>query len=196
MKRVPLQTVTLPILIPAANRTDGHATWEEGSRPVQELRLNDLRPLLESLDPRGVHRWAGLVTLRDAVRSSDELLFEKAASSARRGEAAIVLSQLMSKEISRARIVLWYARKMVLLRDMSGSKPFVPPPDKLIPAIYCEDVKTALFVFAAIGRGLSICPRCDKTFVQKQKRRHQQYCSIRCREAHRVERWRKRQRTK
>lgn len=71
---------------------------------------------------------------------------------------------------------------------------------KLAPGLFCPDISTALLVhaiMAALGTkakanvGLRLCPKCGRPFLQRRK--DQFYCSIRCREAHRVERWRARQ---
>src|ERR1035441_7823884 len=61
-----------------------------------------------------------------------------------------------------------------------------------MPAIWCDDVKTAFYVRALLeaagGKGLHMCPHCSQPFFQD--RPNQNYCSIAHREAHRVARWR------
>jgi hypothetical protein len=90
------------------------------------------------------------------------------------------LKRRISKHLKGARLVLW----------QKG--------EQLLPAIYCPHMLCALYVrtlFSAIGaRRLAICPRCGEPFAQE--RPNQEYCSIRCREAHRVARFRERQKSK
>jgi hypothetical protein len=87
-----------------------------------------------------------------------------------RDKAAAILSQLLTSELSKARIVMW--------RTRSG----------LVPAIYCPDAQSALFAYVLVLQQVAICPHCDSVFVKS--RPDQQYCKIAHREAHRVARWR------
>lgn len=86
------------------------------------------------------------------------------------------LAVLLSNSLGKARLVLWW-------RDAES---------RLLPAIYCPDVASALYARALVrfvgGRSFLVCPHCGDFFVQE--RSDQDYCSIRCREAHRVARWR------
>lgn len=90
--------------------------------------------------------------------------------------ARALLAIELSRAMQQARLVLWWYEKK----------------ERFLPAIYCPDVTTALYVRALLGiakgKALLICPKCSKPFLQK--RSDQDYCSIRCREAHRVARWR------
>jgi ribosomal protein S27AE len=71
-----------------------------------------------------------------------------------------------------------------------------------MPAIFCPDYKTAVFVRLVLGKRLDLrnrlsksvkfCPRCGKHFVQSHPK--QEYDTPKCREAHRVARWRAKQR--
>lgn len=72
---------------------------------------------------------------------------------------------------------------------------------KLAPGLFCPDVSLAFLVHAlmsALGPkgnvGLRLCPKCSGPFLQKRK--DQSYCSIRCREAHRVQRFRARKKAR
>jgi hypothetical protein len=91
-----------------------------------------------------------------------------------------LFSGVVSDELDPVRLVLWW----------SGSK--------FRPALYCPDLKCALFTFVLMrivaGRGWGVCLHCGAFFVQK--RSDQTYCTIAHREAHRVARWRKRFRSK
>jgi hypothetical protein len=85
-----------------------------------------------------------------------------------------VVAGLVTRELDPVRLVLWW----------SGSC--------FLPAIWCEDLREAIYVLSlpafAGGKALMVCPRCREVFVQS--RPDQDYCSIRCREAYRVARWR------
>ena len=92
-----------------------------------------------------------------------------------------ILAEVLSSALGKAQIVLWW-------QDTKR---------RFLPAIYCPDVASALYVRALVkfagGRSFLVCPHCGDFFVQE--RSDQDYCSIRCREAHRVARWREQQRT-
>jgi hypothetical protein len=201
---------TVPVLVPAGDgRVDGAASWQEHFglfHPVRSLRKSDLPSMFKSLDQEDLRRFTGLVTLRDAIESSDALLTEKLVrsykpllrdiarryfkelelptaqkdlnaiahflmSGDRREKAVAIVSQLLTKELSQANLVMW--------RTKSGA----------IPAIFCQDTRTALFVCVAVLGLLGICPHCDVVFPKE--RPDQDYCSVSHREAHRVARWRK-----
>jgi hypothetical protein len=93
--------------------------------------------------------------------------------------------RLLSYEVSRivgmwASVVLWW---------VDG---------KFIPAIYCFDMKTALyihtfFIAPAGGLGFRICPYDGEQFFQA--RPNQEYCCLRHREDYRVARWRNKEKT-
>jgi len=59
---------------------------------------------------------------------------------------------------------------------------------QLRPGLFCPDFKTAVAVHLLLHDTFRVCPRCDKTFVVTHPT--QQCCSIQCREAHRIARWR------
>lgn len=86
-----------------------------------------------------------------------------------------LLSELMSRALDSVRLVLWH----------SG--------EQLRPAIYCPEIKHAVYVFLLMrigrGHGWGVCPHCGGFFF-KRKRSDQNYCTIAHREAHRVARWR------
>lgn len=92
--------------------------------------------------------------------------------------AASDIRQLLSEEISESlssvRLVLWLSKEGFRM------------------ALYCPEVKTALYLFCLLGfvsgTGIGLCPKCGSLF--KQSRPNQTYCSIQHREAHRVARWR------
>jgi len=97
------------------------------------------------------------------------------------------LPQFVSGLLDDARVVLWWSSKW----------------KQFIPAIFCPDYKTAVFVKLVLGKRLDlgnrlsksvrVCPRCGKHFVQMHPK--QDYDTPKCREAHRVARWRSKQRS-
>jgi hypothetical protein len=91
-----------------------------------------------------------------------------------------LLSYVISMELQKSRFVLWWTR------------------EKFRPAIWCPDIKTALYARVLLGvvggKGFCMCPHCSLWFVQD--RPDQTYCSISHREAHRVARWRAQQKLK
>lgn len=95
---------------------------------------------------------------------------------AQRGKSLGVLERILTDALHEARLILWRQEKS----------------QRLFPAIYCPDAATAVYVCALVriagGRAFRVCPNCGNPFVQQ--RTDQDYCSIHCREAHRVARWR------
>jgi hypothetical protein len=80
-----------------------------------------------------------------------------------------LLSQLMSEGLESVRLVLWWSGNGVR------------------PAIYCPDLKAAVYTFL-LTKKWGVCLHCGDFFIQK--RPDQNYCMIAHREAHRVARWR------
>jgi hypothetical protein len=87
-------------------------------------------------------------------------------------------SSLMTQILKCTQFVIWYSEK----------------DERLLPALYCPDKKTAVFAMRFTGRIL-VCPKCDTPFIPIAG--NIDYCCIKHRESHRVERfrWRKKQRT-
>jgi hypothetical protein len=59
--------------------------------------------------------------------------------------------------------------------------------------IYCPDVATAIAAKVLLGN-IRLCLHCQKVFLPEQSGEF--YCSVKCREAHRVARWRARKKAK
>jgi hypothetical protein len=76
------------------------------------------------------------------------------------------LPPAVTQEMSGARLVLWWNKDQ----------------GRFLPAIFCEDYGTALFVRGAM-RDLRACPGCDQAFVVG--RPDQEYHTVACRERHR-----------
>ena len=56
----------------------------------------------------------------------------------------------------------------------------------------CDNMRTAV-AYKMLFNGIRICLRCHRLFSGKE---NQDYCSVQCREAHRVARWRESQKMK
>ena len=185
--------------------------------PVRALRDEELRPgakanLIGRLKPADQNRLLGLIGMRQALESGDSLQIENlekayqklvpnilamswpqpkadsptmeiieaatARTFAQRGksDALALLARLLTRALRRGRLVLWWEEKK----------------QRFLPALYCPDFATALYVRALLGivggKALLLCPRCGNPFFQE--RSDQDYCSVGCREAHRVARWR------
>jgi hypothetical protein len=65
----------------------------------------------------------------------------------------------------------------------------VPPLrfERPIDAMLCPDIARA-YAYLLFFDGLAVCPRCSKLFAKESEQ--QSCCSVKCRESHRVTRWR------
>jgi hypothetical protein len=90
-------------------------------------------------------------------------------------EFAQLATEFLTDSIERVRLVYWLEHK---------SK-------QVGVGLYCPDFKTAVAVHLLLAGAFRVCPRCHKTFAVRHPK--QMCCSIECREAHRVARWRARQ---
>jgi hypothetical protein len=88
------------------------------------------------------------------------------------GWSNVHVPQLATAPMEEARLVLWYSGKSKL-----GSSPFVP-------AIYCPNLKSALFVRAFLS--LQTCPHCGVLFLPEKE--NVIYCCEAHGHAHRVAR--------
>jgi hypothetical protein len=187
--------VTMPVLLRSGpSEADGHATWEPGFaglKSVRVLKSSDTRSL-SSLSALDRERLLGVIALAKALQARDSLaaanacvrlsglndpglktLLHKVATRSTR-YAQAELSRLVSDVLSEVKLKLWW----------SG--------ESFRPALLCPDLRTALYVQALLsivgGRALVVCPHCGRAFVQK--RSDQDYCSVGCRDNHRIARWR------
>jgi uncharacterized C2H2 Zn-finger protein len=185
--------------------------------PVRMLRDAELRPTskakwIDQLGPIDQKRLLGLLSLRQALETRDKLQIEKlekvyqnlvpdilaeggqrkvdrataeiiegatartfAQWHARNPNVQPFLARVLTKAIQPAQLVVWWNK------------------GRFLPALYCPDLATAFYVRCMLGiaggNALVVCPRCGNPFLQE--RSDQDYCSVRCREAHRVARWRR-----
>lgn len=219
MQRGPYNSVTtIPVLI-ACSSMEGDETVNlappqamlkgtlVGLCPVRVLQDANLDREIRSLRSDDKERLLALIALRQALEGDDRLSVEKREAAyrrvmhellgplvglqeakqenfqasmarlfAQRGKSLNVLERLLTHAVRNARLIIWRPKDE----------------GRLLPAIHCPDVATALYVRALVriagGKALVVCPNCGNLFLQQ--RSDQDYCSIRCREAHRVARWR------
>src|SRR5215469_11698102 len=87
----------------------------------------------------------------------------------------IWITQFLEKFLSRTRLTYWVR---------NGSS-------ELQPAVFCPDLGTAMAVHVILNGAMRVCPHCGTIFTAQHLK--QQYtCSVRCREAHRIARFRAR----
>ncbi len=97
---------------------------------------------------------------------------------------AYALCKIMNRGIQQSQFIVWWVERE----------------RRLAPGLYCEDVSSALFALALIGRGrpgsLCVCLRCGAPFFARRGK--QAYCSHRCQTAAAMMRYRanKKQREK
>lgn len=108
-------------------------------------------------------------------REALDVVLGRRPSSRAAKDACWLLSEDVSEMLSASsRLVLWWTG------------------ERFTPAIWCDDLKAAIYVRAMLsvvgGKGIRICPHCSEIFFQR--RPDQNYCSVAHREAHRVARWR------
>jgi hypothetical protein len=199
MQRDQYNTVTIEILVPASPaEADGETYYEEPVRvrrfTTEDLNRNSTRgkKTWQQIESWKQTEMLNLVDLVRTIRDGDAIATEKALLNLKATRGPIVLGitkallkepgfaqQMLVKELSNQldaiRLVLWRQE------------------ERVAPALLCPDVGSALLVrvvMSAVGAtaGLRLCPKCGQAFLQK--RADQDYCSVKCREAHRVERWR------
>ena len=190
-------THELPVLVPATpgEASDGFANFDSSSRKVRLVTKSDLHGngLRRAIPEQKLDLFLGATSLKAAHEKDDQPALEKAyqklsqwlwgsnapASLPRgfskdRRWARLHLPQLVTSELADVRIVLWWC-------DTWSS---------FSPALYCPDLATAVMLKGLWG-DLRVCPWCTEPFVPG--RPDQQYCRPAHREAHRVARWRAKQ---
>ena len=213
VQRKALHPVTdIPIIISCEDRKipDGQAYVDIDSpfRPVRIFTAAEWgkKDILRSLKPRDVRFLGDCWLLRRAYNSKDQLAVQPSwerlypfligrelwdegkfdslpeqqrmanivgRSLAVQERQGIIswLPVVVSQALRDVRLVLWWFEKV----------------EKFMPAIFCPDLKTAIFVKGLLGE-IRCCPRCEKLFVPRNS--NVDYCSPAHRDAHRVARWR------
>ena len=196
--------MAVPVIVAAteaqkkARQYDGHANFQELLLPVVVLggehfpetdciaaaqafpdliALTQLRTALEKQDDYAAHEALEKLLAIDPTADGAQQ-FRSVPQGKKRvsiialfAPGRVILPRIFTEKVSQARLVLWR-------RSEKTDKQFWP-------AVYCPDLKTALFARAAL-RDLLCCPSCDKAF--RPERPDQQYCSLRCRERFRQRR--------
>lgn len=158
----------------AAKRFDTAAQMKKGEHDRQSPSLMPERWVTSDWG-----RWVTMVFGLKSGQELDALLRYGGYKSGPHAQREIKwrLSLEMSKAVEDVRFVLWWTG------------------ERFLPALYCADLKTGLYVKGLLsligGKCFRVCPYCDQPFFQT--RPDQNYCSIPHREAHRVARWRARQ---
>lgn len=204
MQRHTYDAVTVSILIPASREWAEGETFYDERILVRAFTEDDLDRKSES----GKTVWReipestkseilNIVAVIRALESNDEAAAEKAILALKSRAGSLVLG------IVRASLKEPGYKQDTLVKDLCSRLEEVrlvlwKTQGRLAPGLLCSDIRTAFFVhvlMSAVGgkASLRICPKCGKTFMQK--RADQEYCSVRCREAHRIERWRARQKS-
>jgi hypothetical protein len=182
MSRLPLQTVTFPLLIDSG-REEPHGwltTRSGGSASVCAISEKDLIDQSGSfLVAKSLELFSGLDLLKRAFEGKDKWELSNAVRILRpyypplpRGAALTedwsgdnkwegarwLYSEQMTRAVSRCRLVMWFPNRGGLLS----------------PAVYCPNLKTAAFV-ALFRGGMRVCPKCGTLYVPDKETRD--YCS-------------------
>jgi hypothetical protein len=180
----------LPIIVPATkgDAYDGHANFyrvenvtgsgfRSGGR-VRRLRGQDIleQSIRAVLSAEEYTLLTGTLDLKRARETHDRLLNRRAQEKLRPflddfpqgsfkylGWANVDVPRLVTDAMQQARLVLWYEQKPA----MSG---------KFVPAIYCPNLRTAIFVRAFMN--LRTCPYCGAVFAPRGLR------DVYCKPAH------------
>lgn len=163
--------------------------------------------------PKSISLYAGVLRLKQALESKDELALQTASEKMRpwmadyaefpsflleidtakkssllkrtgvnHGYSAFVnYSRVVAETLQNARLVIWFSERN----------------ERLLPAVYCPDWKTAAFVLALMGR-VHVCgnPKCNEVFVPGSDKK--EYCSDAHGGSYRTarSRWKTKQRSK
>lgn len=200
----------MPVLVAASKHEAEGAYVETLGKPsqlVRRLTWKDLPGRVADLKKWAVEsgyftpeEWnllTGLSSLKVALPKYDKLAIENALQlvfrhSGAKGNpadnAAFVMSHpieavklfatgFIGRVLGQARLVYWF--------HVSDSE--------IGPGIFCPDIRTAIVVKFILGSSFRVCPHCHTTFLAERKT--QMCCTVECREAHRIARWRARQKT-
>jgi len=204
MQRDMYDTVTVSILMPASKEWAEGETFYDERILVRAFTEDDLDQKSESAKAawREIPEYTkseilNIVAVIRALESNDEAAAEKALLALKSGAGSLVLgivrASLNNPEYKQDTLVKHLCSRLEEVRLVLWKTQ-----GRLAPGLLCSDIGAAFFVhvlMSAVGgkASLRICPKCGKTFMQK--RADQEYCSLRCREAHRVDRWRARQKS-
>jgi hypothetical protein len=199
MQRDTYDTVTISILIPCSHEWAEGKTFYDERISVRAFTDDDL----DQKSSTGKETWRqipdstkseilNIVAIIRALELKDDAAAEKAILALKAGKGSLVGG------IVKASLKAPEFKQDLLVKDLSCRLDDVrlvlwKTHGRLAPGLLCSDIETAFFVYVltrAVGAraSLRLCPKCGTTFMQK--RGDQEYCSMKCREAHRIERWR------
>jgi endogenous inhibitor of DNA gyrase (YacG/DUF329 family) len=199
MQRDANNTVTIQILVPASSAEKEGEAWLDEPVKVRKFVEDDI----DRNSNQGKRTWSemtswqqtemlNLVELVRAIKAKDAIAMERATTNlkSKRGPIEQAVSAASMKESG---YIEWVLAKELSTRLENVRFVMWQWDGEMGPALFCPDKATALLirvVMSAVGAkaGLRLCPKCGQPFLQK--RADQDYCSVKCREAHRVERWR------
>lgn len=150
------------------------------------------RSALDTLSKPEKEEFLGTVALTEALSSEDPIAIENALKrllSLHDPRLAALVGTLAKRNLAVAEAEL----SRIVSKNLSGVElKFWWDGDRFLPALLCPSLKAALYVETLLrsvhGGALAVCPRCSTPFVQTRSNKH--YCSVHCREAHRVARYR------
>jgi hypothetical protein len=203
MQRDVYNTVTMSILVRAsADEAEGRVFYDEHFVKVKAFGKEHVSKATVSGNKnwQAIPKWwradiLDIITLIRALRSHDQLATQKAILNMKArayGPASQTLDLVkrILKEPGYAQEILIYelCPRLDSVRLVLWEKQ-----GRIAPGLLCPDVRTGFLVhvlMSAVGAqaSLRLCPKCGETFMQK--RADQDYCSVKCREAHRVQRFR------
>jgi hypothetical protein len=214
MQRGRTDSVTVEVLYPSPSGQ--LAGFQPGLR-VAALTVPELKEAFLRLEESERKRLAGFVAVRDAIQRRDALAAQKALESM---DYQAVPELRILREFWKSRPADPLAQKFAALEKSMHSVSLDEVAERLarvitdelhgktalvcrwngtkfLPALLCENFTSAVYALALVkfatgNLGLALCAKCGKIFPQD--RSDQDYCSLRCREAHRVARWRLRKR--
>lgn len=215
MSRNVVQTVTnlLPILVAAESvkAADGWGYFFPPERSSDEswfvrvVKSSDLTAArLKAIFGPDENLFVGAMGLKQAYEAQDDLALRRASEKVRpyiRGYAPPEDSALSFMAKEGRKITFTFKAKWNntrwnycgLMADMFKNARFViwypEKQERFVPGLYCPDWKTAAFAEIFLGR-IRVCPKCSTIFIPETD--NVDYCSPKCREAHRVARWRDR----
>ncbi|HEV2116156.1 MAG TPA: hypothetical protein VGR48_09045, partial [Terriglobales bacterium] len=188
--------IALPVLIPADGVAEGIVIDPKGSMKdslsgVRRLHKKELKAsrVAEKLTAEEWRELRGVTSLKIALAKDDPLATHAALSLLGRNPenfgdtmggdnlleyGRIIATAPLTNALRRAQLVYWVTRKTWHLGL----------------GIFCPDFKTGVAVHLLLTDAFRVCPRCHKTFEVEHP--GQMCCSIQCREAHRIARWRAR----
>jgi hypothetical protein len=205
MQRHTYNPVTVPILVQAPK------SWSEGEAYVDNDRVRVREFTDDDADTKlgpGKEIWEQIsknerleilqvVNVIRALSTNDQLAAKKAMldlkklSSGPMGLAfSVAASMIDDPDYIPDSLVYQLCRQLENVRLILWKK---EPDRKLAPGLFCLSIRSAFWIRALMSgigttKGFRICPKCGNVFCQK--RSDQEYCSMKCREAHRIERWR------